>query len=87
MMQYMPYHYFINLTCNNAFQPVKATMKDASTTTPILLVFVSDDQLKTIKYVHIRLVVHCTSCQFYEPKSIPWFIQLIEADLKQAKEK
>ena len=58
LMQHVPYHYFINLAWDdNTFQLVKATMKDASTTTPILLVFMSDDQLKTIQYTHIRLVV------------------------------
>ena len=62
-------------------------MKDASTTITILVVFASDDQLKTIKYIHINLVVCHTGCQLYEPKFIPWFVQLIEEDLKKAMEK
>ena len=87
LMQHVPYHYFNNMAQNHAFQPVKAVLKDASDTTTILLVFVSDDQLTSIEHVHIRLVVHHISSQIYEPKAIPQFIQYIEVDLKQTKQK
>ena len=87
LMQHVPYHYFNNLVQDHTFQLVKAVMKDTSTTTAILLVFLLDDQLTSIKHLHIRLVVCCTSCQFYESKSILWFIKLIKTDLKQAPEK
>ena len=70
-MQYVPYNYFINLVWKNNFQMVRTTMDDTSNTTTILLVFVSDDELKTIQYIHIRLVVCCASCQLSESKSIP----------------
>ena len=56
-------------------------------TTAILLVFLSDDQLTSIEHVHIGLVVHHISGQIYEHKAIPQFIQYIEADLKQTKQK
>ena len=62
-------------------------MDDASNTTTILLVFVSDDQLQTIDYIHIRLVVHHTSCQLCELRSILCFIQSIDDDLKRTREK
>ena len=75
-MQRMPYNYFVNLVWENNFKLVGTTMDDASNT--ILLVFTSDDQLQTIKYVHIRLVVHRTGCQLCEPRSVPCFTQSIE---------
>ena len=47
-MQHKPYNYFINLVWENNFQLVGTTMDNTSNTTVILLVFMSDDQLKTI---------------------------------------
>ena len=87
LMQHVPYHYFNNMLQDHAFQPVKAVLKDASDTTAILLVFVSDDQLTSIKHVHIGLMVCHIGSQIYEPKAIPQFIQYIEVDLKHTKEK
>ena len=87
LMQHIPYHYFNNMAQDHTFQPVKAVLKDASDTTAILLVFVSDDQLMSIEHVHIRLIVHHIGSQIYEPKAIPQFIQYMEADLKHTKEK
>ena len=84
LMQQIPYHYFNNMAQDHGFQPVKAALKDASNTTATLLVFVSDDQMTSIEYVHIRLV-HRTSSQVYEPKSIPQFIQYMEVDLRYTK--
>ena len=86
-MQHIPYQYFNNLAQDHAFQSVKAVLKDASNTTAILLVFVSDDQLTSIVHVHIRLIVSHIGSQIYEPRAIPQFIQYIEADLKHTKEK
>ena len=85
LMQCNPYHYFNNMVQDNAFQPVKAALKDTSDTTAILLVFVSDDQMTSIEHVHIRLIIFHTGSQVYEPKSIPQFIQYIEADLRYTK--
>ena len=87
LMQHIPYQYFNNLVQDHAFQPVKAVLKDASDTTAILLVFISDDQLTSIVHVHIGLIVRCISSQIYEPRAIPLFIQYIEVDLKHTKEK
>ena len=60
-------------------------MDVASHTTAFLLVFLSDDQFQTIEYVHIGLVVCCTSCQLFEQKAIPWFIKSIEDHLEKAR--
>ena len=62
-------------------------MDTACPTTTILLVFLLDDQHKTIEYIHIGLVVCRTGCQLYEQKAIPWFIKSIEDDLKKARSK
>ena len=86
-MQHVPYTYFTSLVCENHFQPEGMTMDVASHTAAILLVFLSDEQHKTIKYVHIGLVVCCASCQLYEQKAIPFFIRSIEDDLKKARSK
>ena len=87
LMQHIPYHYFNNMAQDNTFQPVKAILKDASNTTAILLVFISDDRLTSIEHVHIGLMVHHIGSQIYEPKAIPQFIHYIEVDLKHTKEK
>ena len=86
-MQQVPYNYFVNLVWENNFQLVQTTMANASNITTILLVFASDDQLKTIKYIHIRLVVHHASCQLYKLRSIPCFMQSIIDELKRTREK
>ena len=84
-MQHVPYTYFTSLVRENHFQPEGTTMDAASHTTAILLVFLSDYQHKTIKYINIGLVVCCTSCQLYEQKAIPFFIKSIEVNLKKAR--
>ena len=84
-MQHVPYTYFTSLVHENHFQPEEMTIDTASHTTAILLVFLSDDQHETIKYVHIGLVVHCICCQLYEQKAIPFFIKSIEDDLRKAR--
>ena len=81
-MQRLPYTYFTSLVHENHFQPEGMTMDTANHTTAILLVFLSDDQHKTIEYIHIGLVVHCTGCQLYEQKAIPLFIKSIDDNLK-----
>ena len=80
LMQCIPYHYFNNLAQDHAFQPVKAVLTDASNTTVILLVFVSNDQLTSIVHAHIRLIVCHIGSQTDEPRAIHQFIQYIEAD-------
>ena len=87
LMQCIPDQHFKNMVQDHAFQPVKAVLKDASDTTAILLVFISDNQLMSIVHVHIGLIVCHIGSQIYEPKTITQFIQKIEADLKHTKEK
>ena len=69
-MQCMPYNYFTSLIQENNFQLEGMPMDTANHTTTILLLFLSDNQLQTIEYIHIGLVGH-TSCQLYEQKNIP----------------
>ena len=85
-MQHVPYNYFINLVRENNFQLVGTIMDDASNTIAILLVFMSDDQLQAIEYIHIGLVVCHAGCQLYKPRSIPCFTQSIDDDLKRTRE-
>ena len=84
-MQHVPYTYFTSLAHESHFQPEGTTMDVASHTTAILLVFLSDDQHETIKYVHIGLVVCRAACQLYKQKAIPWFIKSIEDNLMKAR--
>ena len=86
-MQCVPFTYFTSLVCENHFQPEGMTIDAASHTTAILLVFLSDYQHKTIKYIYIGLVVCLAGCQLYEQKAILWFIKSIEDDLKKARSK
>ena len=86
-MQHVPFTYFTSLVSENHFQPEGTTMDPTSHTTAIFLVFLSDDQHETIKYIHIGLVVCCASCHLYEQKAIPWLIKSIEYDLKKARSK
>ena len=83
-MQCVPYNYFVNLVWENNFQLVGTTMDNASNTTAILVVFMSDDQLQTIEYVHIGLVVCHAGCQLYELRSVSCFMQSIDDDLKSS---
>ena len=87
LMQHIPYHYFNNMVQDDGFQLVKADLKDTSNTTDILLVFISNNQLTCIKHIYIRLMVCHTNGQLYKPKSIPKFIQYIQADLWYTKER
>ena len=86
-MQHMPYTYFTSLIQEKNYQLEGTPMDAASHTTTILLVFLSDDQLQTIEYIHIGLVVCHASCQLYEQKAIPWFIKSIEDHLEKARSK
>ena len=85
LMQCILFDYLNNMVQDHTFQPVKAVLKDATNTTTILLVLLSDNQMTSIEHVNIGLMVRCTSSQIYEPKSIPQIIQYIEADLKHTK--
>ena len=60
-------------------------MDVASNSTPILIVFLSDDQHEAIQYVHIGLVVRHVGCTLYEQKAIVPFIHSIEEDLERAR--
>ena len=84
-MQHIPFTYLKSLVSVDSFQPEGTTMDAASNSTAILIVFLPDDQHKTIQHVHIRLVVHHISCTLYKQKAILPFIQFIKEDLQKAR--
>ena len=81
-MQRIPFPYFCHMVDDNAFAPLKCKLKDASSTTTILLVYTTSTDLTFIKYVHIRLIVRHVGSQVYEPKSIPAYIIYIKEDAR-----
>ena len=56
-IQCIPFPYFCHMVDDNAFAPLKCELKDASSTTAILLVYTTSANLTFIKYVHIGLIV------------------------------
>ena len=62
-MQYIPFSYFSNLVSNNTFTPLNCRLKDASSMSALLLVFITSADLMSIKYVHIGLII----CQAKSP--------------------
>ena len=56
-MEHIPFSYFFNMVDDNASHPPKYELKDASSTTTILLVYTTSNDLTSIEYVHIRLIV------------------------------
>ena len=86
-MQRIPFPYFCNMVDDNAFAPLKCKLKDASSTTAILLVYTTSADLTFIEYVHIGLVVHHAGSQVYEPKSIPAYIKYVKEDARHIRQK
>ena len=72
---------------DNAFAPLKCELKEASSTTTILLVYTTSADLTFIEYVHIRLFVRHAGSQVYEPKSIPAYIKYVEEDTRHIQQK
>ena len=81
-MQCIPFPYFCHMVDDNTFALLKCKLKDASSTTTILLVYTTSADLTFIKYVHIGLIVHHAGSQVYDPKSIPAYIKYIEEDAR-----
>ena len=52
----------------------------------ILLIFISDDVLTTIKLVHIGLIVYHVGSELFAQDGILPFIDSIENDLKEVRE-
>ena len=81
-MQCIPFLYFCHMVDDNAFAPLKCELKDASSTTTILLVYTTSTELTFIKYVHIGLIICHVGSQVYEPKSILAYIKYIKEDMR-----
>ena len=71
----------------NAFQPECYKDDMYSSSMAILLVFLSDDQHKTIKYVHIGLVVCHVGCNIATKAEILPFVVSIESDLPKVRDR
>ena len=56
-----------------------------SSSTAILIVFLSDDQHEAVQHVHIGLIVCHIGCTLYEQKAILPFICSIKEDLERAR--
>ena len=83
-MQWVSLVYLKSLVNDNCFQPEGIKPGVYSSSTAILLVFLSDEQHEGIQHVHIGLVVHCKKCNLYMQDRILSFVKSIEADLKKA---
>ena len=81
-MQCIPYQYFSNLVNDNVFTPPDPKLKEASTTTALLLVFTTNVDLMAIEYVHIIPIVSWAKS---EALSIPKYVEYIEEDCQTAR--
>ena len=81
-MQHIPFPYFCHMVDDNAFALLKCKLKDASSTTAMLLVYTTSADLTFIQYVHIGLIVCRAGSQVYEPKSIPAYIKYVKEDTR-----
>ena len=86
-MQQVSLHYLKCLIEHKAFQPEEFDKNLYSCSTAILLVFLSDDMLTTIKHVNIGLIVNCMGSKLFSQSGILPFINSIESDLKEARER
>ena len=86
-MQHVPFSYFTSMVDDNIFHPPKYQPKDDSGTTAILLVYAMNNELTSIEYIHIRLVIHWAGSQVYEPRSILDYIQYIRDNIKYARQR
>ena len=76
--------YLLNAVDSNAFQPEGCTVNTISGLTAILIMFLSDADLKGMEHIHIGLIVCCTDCQLYDQSGILPFIETINGDLEKA---
>ena len=81
-MQCIPFPCFCHMVDENAFAPLKCELRDASSTTAILLVYTTSTDLTFIEYVNTGLIVCCVGSQVCEPKIIPAYIKYIEEDTR-----
>ena len=86
-MQQVSLTYLKSLIGISTFQPKGYKDDMYSSSTAILLVFLSNDQHKTIKFVHISLVVHHMGSNITTQADILLFVGPIESDLGKARDR
>ena len=86
-MQWVSLTYLKSLVNDNSFQAEGVKMNAYSSTTAILIVFLSDEEHQGIKHVHIGLVVCHEECHLYMQDGILPFVNSIEADLKKVRDR
>ena len=82
-MQHVSFMYLKSLISDNCFQPEGMPSDAASSSTTILIVFLSDAKHMTIQHIHLSLVVHRVGCNLYDQDGILPFIKSIEEDLER----
>ena len=86
-IQQISLHYLKCLIENKAFKPNGFKESMYSHSTAVLLIFLSDDELTVIKHVHIGLIVCCVGSKLFTLGGILPFVDSIENDLKEVREK
>ena len=86
-MHWVSLHYLKCLIEHKGFQPEGFDENMYSHSTAVLLIFRSDDELTTIKHVHIGLIDLCMGSELFTQGGILPFIDSIENDLKEARER
>ena len=86
-MQHVSLMYLKSLISDNCFQPEVTPSDAVSSSTAILIVFLSYEQHMTIQHNHLGLAVCCVSCNLYNQDGILPFINSIEEDLKKVRQK
>ena len=86
-MQQVSPAYLKSLVNDNSFQPEGVKPNVYSSTTAILIVFISNEEHQGIEHMHISLVVHCEECHLYMQDGILPFMKSTEADLKKVRDR
>ena len=86
-MQYISLTYLKSLISDNCFQPERIPSDAVSSSTTILILFLSDAKHTTIQHIHLCLVVHHISCNLYGQSWILPFIRSIEEDLEKVRQR
>ena len=86
-MQHVSLMYQRSLISDNCFQPEGMPSDAVSSSTAILVVFLSDAKHMTIQHVHLSLVVYRVSCNLYDQSGILPFITSIKEDLEKVRQR
>ena len=86
-MQWVSLPYLRCLINNNAFKPDGIVDNQYTCSLVVLLIFLSDNELTAIKHMHIGLIVHCMGSKLAAQDGILPFVESIENDLTEARER